>query len=360
MPKDSKIPLYFPDKRLYTEKKAIVLGGDAGGTKVNLSLFEASVDNLRAINSSTYHSSSFSSVNDIVMKFLKENPSNHPERICIGVAGPVFEGHVAVTNLPWHIDAKELSIVTGVSEVFLLNDLEATAYGVSGLEEKDLALIHPGDPDAGGNMAILSPGTGLGQAGLFWDGEEYHPFATEGGHCDYSPRNAMDMDLHDYMLRKFEVVSWESIIAGPAVYNIYQFLCDIKKYPVNDRLIEKFKSEDPSAVISETAIAGDDAVCIEAMRIFVRNLAHECCNLILKLKSTGGLFLAGGIPPKNISLLRDPYFYENLLDCDRMQDLVKKVPVRVILNDKAPVIGAGLYAAYSSTTHMSHHKINLP
>lgn len=355
MPNDSKMSLYFPDKRSFGEQKAIILGGDVGGTKVNLAIFEASADAVRLVKTSTYHSKSYSSINDILKEFLKENPGVYPERICLGTAGPVFEGRVVVTNLPWQVDAKEIEAATGISDVFLLNDLEATAYGMAGMDESDFSFLHPGDPDAGGNMAILSPGTGLGEAGLFWDGKAYHPFATEGGHCDYSCRNAADLELHNYMLKKYKVVSWESIVAGPAVHDIYQFLCEIKKSAASTAITEKFKTEDPSAVISEAAIAGSDPVCVEAMRIFVRNLARECCNLILKLKSTGGLLIAGGIPPKILPLLRDPYFYDNLMDCDRMQELVKKVPVKVILNDKAPLIGAGWYGAYSRSNHLVHN-----
>ncbi|HEY4935681.1 MAG TPA: glucokinase [Puia sp.] len=346
----SKISLYFPDKLSFADKKVIVLGGDAGGTKVNLAIFEATASQVRLIKCSTYHSSGYPSVNNILQQFIKENPDFHAEKICLGVAGPVFEGRVEVTNLPWHVDASEIATATGISQVILLNDLEATAYGVAGMEEKDLYVLHEGDPEAGGNISILSPGTGLGEAGLFWDGQFHHPFATEGGHCDYSCRNASDLQLHDFMLKKYKVVSWESIIAGPGIHSIYEFLIEVKKQHASPEIAEKIKSDDASAVISEAAIDGTDPVCIEAMRIFVRNLARECCNLILKMKSTGGLFLAGGIPPKIISLLRDPYFYENLLDCDRMQDLVKKVPVKVILNDKAPMIGAGWFGAYSSIT----------
>jgi glucokinase len=198
-------------------------------------------------------------------------------------------------------------------------------------------------------MAVIAPGTGLGEAGLFWDGEVHHPFATEGGHADFSCRSADDMDLHDYLLKDFEVVSWESVIAGPAIFDIYTFLCKVKNRPENKLITRAFKSEDPSAVISEAAIAGTDHVCIEAMKYFVRYLGRECCNLILKMKATGGLFLAGGIPPKILPLLQQPDFYDNLLDCDRMQDLVKKVPVKLLLNDKAPMIGAGWYGSYFLT-----------
>lgn len=346
----SKISLYFPDKNSFGNEKSIILGGDAGGTKVNLAIFEATDQQVKLMKCSTYHSSRYPSVNEILKLFIQENPDFHPEKICIGAAGPVFEGRVVVTNLPWHIDANEIAAATGIRRVTLLNDLEATAYGIAGLEEEDFAVLHGGDPEAGGNIGILAPGTGLGEAGLFWDGNCHHPFATEGGHCDFSCRNEEDLQLHNYLLNKYKVVSWESVIAGPGIYSIYEFLTEIKKKPENAELKEKMKTTDPSAVVSEAATQGSDAVCTEAMRIFVRNLARECCNLILKMKATGGLYLAGGIPPKILPLLRNPHFYENLMDCDRMQDLVKKVPVKVILNDKAPMIGAGWYGAYSSIT----------
>jgi glucokinase len=346
----SKISLYFPDRLLHADKKTFILAGDAGGTKVNLALFEATDTEVKMLKTSTFQSGKFPSVNKILQQFLLENPAYKPDKICLGVAGPVFEGRVTVTNLPWYIDANEIADATGIRQVILLNDLEATAYGVAGLDEKDFEILIPGDPEEGGNISILAPGTGLGEAGLFWDGRFHHPFATEGGHCDFSCRNEADLRLHNYMLEKYKVVSWESIVAGPAIFSIYQFLCEVEKRSESVAIQEKIRNADPSAVISEAAIEGTDAVCVEAMRIFVRHLAHECCNLILKLKSTGGLLLAGGIPPKIVSLLRDPWFNQNLLDCDRMQHLVEKVPVKIILNDKAPMIGAGWFGAYSHTT----------
>ena len=160
----SKISLYFPDKNSIGNNKQIVLGGDVGGTKVNLAIFEAESGQVRMLRTSTYHSSSSPSVNDILKLFLKENPDFHPEKICLGVAGPVFEGRVDVTNLPWHVDANEIAAATGILKVILLNDLEVTAYGIGGVEEKDLYVLHEGDPDAGGNISILSPGDGAGRS----------------------------------------------------------------------------------------------------------------------------------------------------------------------------------------------------
>jgi glucokinase len=352
----AKISLYFPDKHLFSDKKSIVLGGDAGGTKVNLAFFEATAAGVKMLKSSSYPSGGFPSINKILQQFLSENPELKPAKICLGVAGPVFEGHVSVTNLPWKLDATEIAASTGVSQVILLNDLEATAYGVAGLEENDFSILHEGDPEEGGNMSILSPGTGLGEAGLFWDGQLHHPFATEGGHCDFACRNQADLQLHDYLRKKYDVVSWESVVAGPGIFSIFQFLCEAQNRRASVAIEEKIKSSDPSAVISTAAIEETDQVCMESMQIYLRHLAHECCNLILKMKATGGLLLAGGIPPKIFSLLRSEWFYENLVDCDRMQELVKKVPVRVILNDKAPVIGAGWYGAYSAVNMVQTQK----
>jgi len=343
-----KSSLFFPGNSGSGNKKQIVLAGDAGGTKVNLAIFEAENGQLNLLRSESFHSQAFSSVNLILQEFLNANPDLKPEKVCLGVAGPIFEGRVEVTNLPWHLDAREIAKATGIPSVSLLNDLEATGYGLAGLEADDFHVLHAGDPHIGGNMAILAPGTGLGEAGLFWDGSCFHPFATEGGHCDFSPRNADDLLLHDYLLRKYKVVSWESIIAGPAILAIYNFLCEIKKMPSDPVLRDKFRKSDPSAMITGAALAGTDKTCVETMRVFVRHLARESANLILKIKCTGGLLFAGGIPPKILPLLEDSWFYNNLMDCDRMQDLIGKVPVKVILNDKAPMIGAGWFGAFSS------------
>lgn len=340
------IALNFPGREVLGNNKVCVLAGDVGGTKANLAIFEATADQITLRKTSTYHSGQYDSVIKIIQQFFQENPGYKPDRISLGVAGPVFEGHAEITNLPWVIDKKEIAAATNIQQISLINDLEATAYGLAGMTEKDFFVLHPGEPGIRGNMAVLAPGTGLGEAGLFWDGKVHHPFATEGGHSDFSCRNEEDMELHNFLLQKYKVVSWESVIAGPAIHDIYNFLCQVKKRPVSVSVTDAFKQDDPSAVISEAAVAGTDPVCVEAMRLFVLYLARESGNLILKMKATGGLFLAGGIPPKIVPLLKQPDFYNNLLDCDRMQDLVKKVPVKLLLNDKAPMIGAGWYGAY--------------
>jgi glucokinase len=194
-------------------------------------------------------------------------------------------------------------------------------------------------------MSIIAPGTGLGEAGLYWDGSGYRPFPTEGGHCDFAPRLEIDIELLRYLQSLYGIVSWERLIAGPAIQDIFRFLCMKKKQQLPAWLTED-PSKDESALISNAAINKTDPVAIETMDLFVRYLAHESANLVLKMKSTGGLFLAGGIPPKIAPLICDPSFIKNYLDCDRMQHVLKDVPIRIVLNHKAPLLGSACYAAY--------------
>jgi len=344
----SQIPLYFARKNDLQAKTIYVLGGDVGGTKTNLALYKAQTDKIELVVEATYHSSSYTSFIQIAQQFAAEHPDQKPDRICLGVAGPVLRGKVELTNLQWNMDAMEIRETTGVQEVALINDLEATAYGLAGLTTDDFITIHEGLVEVPGNMAIIAPGTGLGEAGLYWDGNCYRPFPTEGGHTDFAPRTKLDVKLHDWLAKKYGVVSWEKVIAGPAIYDIYQFLKEGKKRKEPAWLKEALLQGDPSATISQIAIEEKNPVCIETMHIFIRYLARETSNLVLKMKATGGLFLGGGIPPKISSLLQQNIFYHNYLDCDRMQHLLNKVPLKIIRNSKTALLGAGWYGAYGA------------
>jgi glucokinase len=348
MKEQSTVSLAFPHRSKLTDQTITVLAGDVGGTKTNLALYKATVNDVSLVLESSYHSHEYGSGVDILKVFLSENPGSKPDRICLGVAGPVLQGKVELTNLSWVLDSADISTATGVPHVSLINDLEATAFGLAGLHDDDFITIHQGSGNNTGNMAIIAPGTGLGEAGLYWDGSAYHPFPTEGGHADFSPRTALDWELCEYLEKKYEIVSWEKVIAGPGIHDIYRFLCDIKKRTEAEWLKEALEHEDPSALISESALEEKDPVCIETMQLFVRYLARESCNLVLKMKATAGLFLGGGIPPKISSLLQKNIFYNNFLDCDRMQHVVKKVPVKIILNNKTALLGAGYYGAYGA------------
>ena len=343
-----KIPLHFPRRAELQERSVFVLAGDVGGTKTNLALYQADASQPRLVLEATYHSAAYASFVDILQQFYNEHPDQKPERICLGVAGPVFRRKVELTNLNWNMDAGEIARFAGIPEVSLINDLEATAYGLAGLTADDFLSIHEGVVDIPGNMAIIAPGTGLGEAGLYWDGQCYHPFPTEGGHTDFAPRTKLDVKLHDWLAKKYGVISWEKAIAGPAIYDIYRFLLEVKKRKEPEWLKEALQKDDPSATISLLAIEEKNPVCIETMHIYIRYLARETSNLVLKMKATGGLFLGGGIPPKISSLLQQNIFYHNYLDCDRMQHLLNKVPLKIILNSKTALLGAAWFGAYGS------------
>lgn len=339
------IPLIFSGE---TEKhsKEIVLAGDLGGTKMNLALYEVQGNSMKVITAQQYHPKDYASLDDIIKTFLATLPQK-PESICIGVAGPVINNTAEIVNLSWMADGAEIKAFTGLTEVLLINDLEATAYGLACLEDSDMIVIQQGKFIAG-NIAIVAPGTGLGEAGLYWDGKVYHPFATEGGHADFTPRTDTDIALLKFLQQSHNnAVSCEHLISGPGIFNIYTFLRDVQKMEEPAALTEEMKLEDDSAVISKAAIDHKIPICIETMQLFIKYLARECANMVLKMKATGGLYLGGGIPPKIAPLLKTDFFIQQYLDCDRMQDLIKAVPIKIIKNDKAALMGAAYYAAYA-------------
>ncbi|HEU4551897.1 MAG TPA: glucokinase [Chitinophaga sp.] len=327
-----------------------VLAGDLGGTKTRLALFEAGADNLQLIDEQVYSSRAYTSFPAVVKEFIGRQAGRKPERICIGVAGPVIRGKVSLTNLSMELSVADIQQQTNISETTLINDLEATAYGLATIGQEGLLTLHGGASDNTGNMAIIAPGTGLGEAGLFWDGELYAPFATEGGHCDFSPRNELDMELLQYLQEKYQIVSWERLVSGPGIYDTFKFLRDIRHMHVPDWLENDVLKKDPAAVISGNAIDQKVSVCIKTMELFVRYLARESANLVFKMKATGGLFLGGGIPPRIIPLLQDNSFYNHYLQGDRLIELLASVPIHVISNDKAALWGAAYYAVHQQRT----------
>lgn len=339
------LPRFAHMNRVTGSQAAYILAGDLGGTKTNLALFEAANGSVRLLREQKYSSRDYTSFPAIVREFIAKDPARKPERICIGVAGPVINGAVELTNLARELSEDEIRQATDIRDTKLINDLEATAYGLATLKEESLHTLHKGDPGNFGNMAIAAPGTGMGEAGLFWDGKLYTPFATEGGHCDFAPRNDLDIALLQYLQEKYEIVSWERVISGPGIYDIYQFLRDVKQMESPDWLDEELRNNSPAPVISGHAISGRSPICVRSMELFVRYLARESANLVLKMKATGGLFLGGGIPPKILPLLQNNAFYHHYLQADRLVELLAAVPVHVITNDKTALWGAAYFAA---------------
>lgn len=323
------------------DDEIIVFAGDIGATKANLAMYRVGNGKYHLLQEAKLVSANYDNISELTGEFTKDSPQ--PDAICFGVAGPVLNGHATLSNLQWEIDIKEITARYKTAKVHLINDLKATAYGLAVLDEKDTSVIHEGNSTVGGNAAIIAPGTGLGEAGLYWDGEHYYPFATEGGHADFSASSSFDFELYTYLQQQFGHVSWERLVCGPGIVNIYRFLRDVKKMEEPGWLKEKMANADEAATISENA--GECSICKETMRCFIQYLARESANLVLKLNATGGLFIGGGIAPQIIHLFKDDAFYTSFVQKGRLNFLLEKVPVKIILNTKAALLGAASYAA---------------
>ncbi len=339
------IPVAFKNPEGSCDQDTIILAGDIGGTKANILLSRFCTDGLITIKENRFVSKDHDTIDDILSQFLEGQPK--PDKICFSVAGPVIDGKVKFTNLSWQIDSEEISQHFGGIPVAILNDLESTAYGLAGLRKDELSTLCQGTNETNGNIAILAAGTGLGEAGLYFDGNQYHPFATEGGHCDFAPRTPRDVEVLTFLLKRHEHVSWERLLSGTGIFTIWQFLTEVEKKSSPAWLLQQMENTDPAPIISKAALEGTCAVCMEAIEMFNRYLAVEAVNLILKLKATGGLYLAGGIAPKLLPLLNPAIWKEAFEKSGRMRKLLDEVSVYVVLNQKAPLLGASYYACLS-------------
>jgi glucokinase len=322
----------------------VILAADIGGTNARLGLFEVSGTRLRMVAADTYPSRQHASLEEIVERFMTRQPAA-PKRACFAVAGPVSDGHAVATNLAWSVEARRLGHVVGLKDVELINDLEAVAYGLGELEASDVAVLHPGAPGGEGNRAIIAAGTGLGEAGAYWDGREHHPFGSEGGHTDFGPRTPDELELLTRLLMKFERVSYERAVSGSGLHEIYTFLRDRSGRPEPAWLTQEFAQEPPPVVVVRNALDGRSALCLEAVDRFVSIYGAEAGNLALKIMARGGVWIAGGIAPRILPRMREPAFLEAFFAKGRMRPLLETMAVRVILNDKVGLLGAARYAS---------------
>jgi len=319
----------------------MILAGDIGGTNTRLALLEMEDKWPRVIVEQTFPSREHKSLDEIVRQFLGEHGLTI-KRACFGVAGPIRNRRSKPSNLPWVVDADQLATLFGFDAVTLVNDLEANAFGLVALEAKDFAVLNEGAPESEGNTAIISAGTGLGEAGLHFEGKVRRPFASEGGHADFAPRNELEIELLRYLIPQFHHVSYERVLSGPGLLNIYTFLRDTGRGEEAAWLADEMQEADPSAVITRAALEGKSELCMRALDLFVSIYGAEAGNLALKVNATGGVFLGGGIAPRIIDKLKSPAFMEAFTAKGRMRPLLEAVPVRVILNDMTALIGAAL------------------
>jgi len=324
--------------------QACILAGDIGGTKTRLAIIDVSGSRLHTRAEETYPSQAYDSLDSIIRVFIDAH-STKVDSACFGIAGPVRDNRVTATNLPWQIDAAELSAHYGIARVFLLNDLEANAWGIQVLSPDDIHELQPGSIAPHGNAAIIAAGTGLGEAGMYFDGSRLLPFATEGGHCGFSPATEQEIELLRFLQRQHRHVSWERILSGPGLVHIHDFLRQAAQTTAPLWLLKEMRNGDPAAVISTAAQAGRDTVCGQALQLFIHLYGVEAGNLALKHMATGGLYIGGGIAPQILDGLIQGDFIAGFLGQGRMRPLLEQMPVRVILNDRTALYGPAVYAA---------------
>jgi glucokinase len=324
----------------------MILAGDTGGTKTRLALYQIKDGNLVRRCIETFVSSAYSGLAELAVKFLKKHNVS-VDKACFGVPGPVINGVAQTTNLPWILKENDIARALNIPRIKLVNDLVATTAAVPHLPPDRLHILHKGrETDWQDSMcAVLAPGTGLGQAFLQCKSGQFQVFASEGGHVDFAPTNEIEVELFQYLKTKFERVSYERVLCGPGLVNIYTFLKDTGYAPEPPELSRRLQEEDAAAVISAAGQAGEFEICVKALDIFASVLGAQAGNLALTLMTTGGVFLGGGIPPKIVNKLADGTTVAAYLNKGRLSDLVKSTSLGVILDDHAAVLGAAHLAA---------------
>jgi glucokinase len=330
----------------------MILAGDIGGTNARLAYFQPQNGHLRLVAERVFPSRQHSELGEIVVKFL-DDVGTGPEAACFGIAGPVRNGRVETSNLPWVIEQSILAKQIQLPATLLINDLEASAWGIGALSDADLVPLNSIAGPAVGNQGVIAPGTGLGEAGLFWDGKMHFVFACEGGHADFAPQNELQIELLRFLESRFGHVSYERVLSGPGLVNVYEFLRDAGLAKESPELAAQVAAGDPhpAAAISKAAMDGSSQLAEKALDIWISVYGAEASNLALKVMATGGLFLTGGISPKILTKLKGPVFMESFLYKGRLRPLLESIPVRVVTNEKAGLLGAARCAAVRACQH---------
>jgi glucokinase len=320
----------------------MILAGDVGGTKVHLALYDFTNGELKHSRDQQYPAKEYSGLEEIVREFIV---TEKVTAACFGVPGPVREGRLRLTNLPWTLDSRELAANLKIDYVFLINDLQANGYGIAELTAEQVFTLSEGDARQIGNRALISAGTGLGEALLIWDGRDYVPYPSEGGHSDFAPRNEDEIDMLRFLRQKYNGrISFERVVSGQGITNCYEFLREVRGVEEPASLAERMAHEDPNVVITELALAAKSEICEKALDLFVSAYGAEAGNLALKVLSVGGLYVGGGIAPRILEKLKDGTFLKAFTDKGRLSQLLVHMPVRIILESRTALIGAAAYA----------------
>jgi len=320
----------------------MILAGDVGGTKVHLALFDFTDGELKHLRDQRFPAKEYAGLEAIVKEFVI---TEKVTAACFGVPGPVREGRLRLTNLPWTLDSRELAHNLKFDYVFLINDLQANGFGIDELGPDQVYTLSEGDTRQVGNRALISAGTGLGEAFLAWDGRDYVPYPSEGGHSDFAPRNDEEVDLLRFLMQKYNGrISFERVVSGQGLTNIFEFLRDVRGLEEPAWLAERMRSEDPNAVITDLAMKAQSEICERTLDMFVSAYGAEAGNLALKILAVGGLYVGGGIAPRILEKLKDGTFMKAFTDKGRLSQLLVNTPVRVILESRTALIGAAAYA----------------
>ena len=320
----------------------MILAGDIGGTKTILALFKENA----CLKKQQYASADYASFSTLLADFLNDVDIKKINACCMGVAGPIVNGDCVTTNLPWLLSQQAISEQLDIKQTTLLNDLAATAWGVLSLPEQDFVSLNPDARPQQGNIAVIAAGTGLGEAIIAWNSAEYNVMASEGGHTDFSPTNAQEIELLRYLMDKHpDHVSCERVISGEGLINIYQFLKDTGYAPVQANIEQQMATGDSAAVIGMAGVVGSDVLCVEALSVFCRLYGAEAGNLALKCLPYSGIYLAGGIAAKILPFLENSQFMSRYLAKGRFLSLLKEIPIKICINPEVGLLGALSYAA---------------
>ena len=321
----------------------MILAGDVGGTKCNLALFSERDGKLTPVFKQRFPSKDFGQF-DLIVKEFSRQAAQHLNSDGVlaagfGIAGPVIDNRVRATNLPWVVDAQVLSKELSVPKIVLLNDLGATGHSIEHLGREEFCVLNPGKPEAGGTRALLAAGTGLGQSILVWDGARYRVVASEGGHSDFAPHDEQQIELLRFMRRRYPQVSWELILSGRGFRTIHEFLAPDVRHPSFDD-----PDADPAPEITRQGLAKTCRVCSDTLDLWTAIYGSEAGNLALKVLALGGVYVAGGIAVKVLEKIKDGTFFRAFKDKWKFESLLNNIPVSVILNESAPLLGAAYEA----------------
>jgi len=326
----------------YKENETFMMAGDVGGTKTLIGLFRPTKDYPVFEDIGFFSSAAYADLESIVEEYLKTRQVLLAGA-CFGLAGPVENGKCRATNIPWEVSEKKLLNKFSWPHVRLINDLAATGAATRVLKNEELFVLQKGEPHKDGVRGVVAPGTGLGISLMVKVKDEYVALPSEGGHADFAPNRKEDVELWRYIRKSMGHVSAERIVSGPGLINIYRWIIAKNPAPQPSWLVKRMNQEDPARVISEVAVAGDDPLCRKALELFVSALGAVAGNLALIGLTYGGIYLGGGIVPKILPFLSEKNFLRSFSDKGRFRHLLKTIPVYVILNDQAALLGAAVH-----------------